>query len=67
MTEAAKSFCIDAITHNSNISAWKTVKLLSESELKIIVGKSIIARILNKLSYRYKIKLYLVLRNVINK
>ena len=54
MTEAAKNFCIDAITHNSNLSIWKFVKLLSESELEIIVGKSTIARTLNNLGYRYK-------------
>ena len=49
MTEAAKNFCLDAITHNSNISTRKTVKFLSESELETIDEKSIIARILNNL------------------
>ena len=49
MTEAVKNFYLDAITHNSNISTRKTVKLLFESELEIIDDKSIIARILNNL------------------
>ena len=45
MTEAAKYFCIDAITHNNN---------LPESELEIIVGKSTIVRTLNNLGDRCK-------------
>ena len=49
MTEAAKNFCLEAITRNSNILTRKTVKFISESELEIIVIKSIIARILNNL------------------
>ena len=47
MTEAAKNFCINAITHNRNLSTRKIVNLLSEFELEIIVGKSAIARTLN--------------------
>ena len=54
MTEADKNFCIDAITHNSNISTRKIVNLLSSSELEIIVDKSTFARTLNNLGYRYK-------------
>ena len=50
MIETAKNFCIDAITHNSNLSTRKIVNLLSESELEIIVGKSKIARTLNNLA-----------------
>ena len=53
MTDAA-IFCIDAITHNSNLSIRKIVNLLSESELEIIVGNIKIARTLNNLGYRYK-------------
>ena len=53
VTEAAKKyFWVDAITHNNNLSTRKIVNLLSESELKFIVYKSPIARILNSLAYR---------------
>ena len=34
MTKAAKKFCIDAITHNSNLSTRKTAKLFSGSVLE---------------------------------
>ena len=37
--EAANFFLINAISHNSNLSARKIVNLLSESELEIIAGK----------------------------
>ena len=49
MTEAAKNFCMDAITRNNNLYTRKIVNLLSESELEIIVCKSTIARTLNNL------------------
>ena len=52
MTEAAKHFCIDTITHNSNLSTRKFVNLLSKSELQIIVSKRTIARTLNNLGYK---------------
>ena len=54
MIEVAKNTCVDAMTHNSNLSTRKIVDLLSESELKIIVDKSTIARTLNNLDYWYK-------------
>ena len=40
------AFCIDAITHNSNLSIRKIVNLLYKSKLEIIVRKSTIPRTL---------------------
>ena len=62
MTGAAKNFCADSITHNSNLSTRLIAHLLSESELEFIVGKSTIARTLNKISYRCK-KPKLIVKN----
>ena len=66
MTEAAKNFCVDAITRNDNLSERMIVYLFSESELETIVNKRTIARTLNNLGYKYK-NLNFNLRIMINK